>query len=105
MWKHTPEKWEVKEGLVYGSADVHIIAENPTRTKRKYICRVHTGSTIGKGIEERDANARLIVKAPEMLDVLAVLVGYVESVQDKDGAAPKEWAKTGRALLTQIEGE
>lgn len=56
------------------------------------------GFVAGNTSEERDANARLVVAAPEMYELLE------EYAQIADADAAADWFQRRQALLDKIEG-
>ena len=91
--KHTKGKWEV-------GYNKHLI----TLPDQKTII----ASTFSKDLSrcEGEANARLISKAPEMLEELTGLIEQLEGigVPDWSGAEGLDLS-TAKNLLTQIKGE
>ncbi len=82
MSKHTPGPWRVDETKALGAYGVWTeYATHPGHDKAGYpsqVCSVITDafSLTGDNRDERDANARLIAAAPEMLALLLRCVIY-----------------------------
>lgn len=92
---HTPGPWRI------GDAG-HTIFGPPKGTPAPEIITALSGGP------HRPANARLIVKAPEMLDLLYRLLPYMEDVEADPAYKPRTGQKLSReilALLKEIDPE
>lgn len=65
---HTPGPWRVDETVALGAYGVWTDGEC-----MRQVCRVYNGVDDSLPRQERDANARLIAAAPELLEALQVL--------------------------------
>ena len=92
--KHTPGPW-----ICLGTG---VYAECKNHPQYEIIWSGH--NTRNAPEEEKRANAELMAAAPKMKDWLYVMVGYVEHMADKDGAAPIETAKLIRSFLREMDG-
>ena len=93
--KHTPGPWRISEydnGYLIGAYDGSIAL-----TTGRAI-------TIKKYKNEREANARLIAAAPELLEALsAVTNNYIDTYGDEGNDAP-ESIKVALATIAKAEG-
>lgn len=101
MSKHTPGPWMVAEK--FNCADVRAV-------NGPYVASCNVSMAIDW--KEKEANARLIAAAPELLEVLqsAVTCGMVPSSTAADGGANKhsEWVRVAdqiRAAINKATGE
>lgn len=68
--------------------------------------RKQVGSVDGyQGDPEREANARLIAAAPDLLEALQNVVDAWSSQFERQGHMAPEWAKKARAAITKATGE
>lgn len=112
MEKHTPGPWEIMRNRFDDthSSDASILARTPIHKNPKYLCRVYGEGNLSTDVAERDANARLIAKAPEMYERLANLVHNIDRgafeliCKDCDDAPQPAILDEVRDLLAQIEG-
>ncbi len=75
MNKHTPGPWVVGEpnkGPVAGTVPVHTADYMESYRAGQLVCSVYGTAAFS------DANARLIAAAPDLLDALQKLVGYLD---------------------------
>lgn len=90
MSTHTPGPWQTDGSRVYHQA-------NPGGRK------TYVAETLGDpSIAARQANARLIAAAPELLDLLRL--GLTVNASDWDSPHPDEWARRVRELVARVEG-
>lgn len=62
-------------------------------------------SVLDMTLPEWAANARLIAAAPELLEALEFLTGYVEmKLREGDQGAPREHVKMARAAIAKAKG-
>lgn len=107
MSKHTPGPWSIgpmpKMGL-----DIPIWktlkSGNPL-----YICTAYNDGPLAMSSTEREANARLIAKAPELLDCLrvfaeAVKIGMAGHITVDPRDLTEDAILRARALIAEIEG-
>lgn len=88
---HTPEPWIYDDGFIYG-------ADNTM------ICDPHADN---QDIDEREANARLIAAAPELLERLQDCVKVLQSFQDQlqgKSIAVTANLEYARAAIAKAEG-
>lgn len=85
MSQHTPGPWHIAGGV-------------QIRSERDQVAKVWM-MRHGEG----QANARLIAKAPELLEVLEYFMPLIESEQDDEQQAP--WVEKARALIAEVKGE
>lgn len=110
MSEHTPGPWHIYSTAhaTKSSCDVSIYAETKIHKNPKYLCRVYgEGSMTMYGMERRDANARLIAAAPEMLEALEDLVtcpAFNSKVFATDKESHRAWT-LARAVLKKARGE
>mgnify|MGYP001600623960 CR=1 FL=1 len=96
--KHTPGPWKVTE-LDWDSSDTYI---NPSRETGEFalICRM-TGSHAHK-----NANARLIAAAPELLEALEeALTAPFGLVRGDDARKQTDFVTKARAAIAKAKGE
>ena len=67
-YKFTPGPWIVESNQA-GGIDSSVYALTPIHKNPRYICRVYGPGALSPDVAERDANARLIASALELLDV------------------------------------
>lgn len=95
MSKHTPGRWSVTaDGLVQGG-------ERP-------IARLVSASLMAGSITEREANARLIVAAPDLLEALRLVT---DALNDPAVGDYEQWKRDckiathkARAAIAKAEG-
>ena len=98
---HTPGPWIARcddqtEGLKRGDNGIRFWSIRGEGKYRGDMCTVHAAEHIGGvTIDERDANARLIAAAPELLEALQGLVG-------KSTDTPGDWSREWNAALAAI---
>ena len=61
--------------------------------------------TAGTSPGERDANARLVAAAPELLEALRVAVSHIGTYADGDGAAKYHATNIARAAIAKATGQ
>ena len=73
MTKHTQGPWEINSGTtVYAQNGIARLR------RRAALCKTDISSSEGDTLEKARANARLIAAAPELLEALKELVGWLE---------------------------
>jgi hypothetical protein len=84
--KHTPGPWRVVPATNKGTVLFHTVDPDGNGRWRGSVASVHSAEHImGISIEERDANARLIAAAPELLAVAKAALAFIDShVADPD---------------------
>lgn len=95
MSKHTKGPWKVKNGAVYTEKEAPIAK------------MVRDDSALEAGIYpvERDANARLIAAAPEMLEALELAAAYIEEItKDSRNADNGQTIETLNKVIAKAEG-
>lgn len=85
MRQHTPGPW-------------HVAGWVQIRSERDQIAKVWMMRQGGG-----QANARLIAKAPELLEVLEYFMPLIESEQDDEQQAP--WVEKARVVIAEVKGE
>ncbi len=99
---HTPAPWratchDVTEGMERGDSGIRYWSINRASGYHGEIASVHSALKInGITLEERDANARLIETAPELLDALIGLVPA--DFAEHPGDFTEEWHVAYRAI-------
>jgi len=102
--KHTPGPWSVQNGAVYG-------CNNPKHGSSPHVCALDNtpiriasmdrdGPNKVHAPTERDANARLIAAAPDMLQALERMVAvyeYVTQIRHDDDALAQAIAAIAKA--------
>jgi hypothetical protein len=83
MSKHTPAPWTLGKGKVR----VRTEKNNDGRSKLIAECYTTGNAVLYPPLEEREANARLIASAPELLEALRAFVNVC------DNASPMEFVK------------
>ena len=96
MRQHTPGPWEV--GDVDDFTEQFEVIQSGSK-RQCFGCVVQR--TICDGCSEADA--RLVAKAPELLEVLEYFIPLIESEQDDEQQAP--WVEKARALIAEVKGE
>lgn len=93
MSQHTPGPWKITDDM---NGHLTITGDRQRGTS---VVIATTGIALGRGIPRRDANARLIAKAPEMLALLAQIAGT-----RKWALSSSQLVNDARALLREITG-
>jgi hypothetical protein len=81
--KHTPGPWEIRNDLPYTSHGKVIF--HGYHEDNRTICRLREGTE-----QEREANARLIATAPELLEALDMMMAYCIILHGEIGTCPSE---------------
>ncbi len=94
--KHTPGPWRVQNGSVYALAPDGSFGSLPV---------AHMDRDPGNGTRpvERDANARLIAAAPEMVEALRGALEVLDG-RANDFSSKSEACKACRAAIRKAEG-
>jgi hypothetical protein len=105
--KHTPGPWTQRAGqrfIIAAPMDIHIAPGEPPRhfDDAKEICEVRA-SPVRAGIEESEANARLIAAAPELLAACRALVDVLNDDLDTEQCAAWDTARDAIAKATAGE--
>jgi 23S rRNA maturation mini-RNase III len=101
MSTHTPGPWKVISRAGYSG---HCVADNYTRSVAAFPSNSKRDET------ERDANARLIAAAPDLLAALQDIIGLAEAHSRKRGRNPIAQASVdasmavARAAIAKAEG-
>ncbi len=66
----------------------------------------HTPGPAPRGIDERDANARLIAAAPDLLDALRLLLDGLQTYAPEfmHGLPKADYIRAARAAIAKAEG-
>lgn len=92
MSQHTPGPW-----VMFRVPDAVGVT-----TDRSDVAHCH-GFDSSRSRSEEEANARLIAKAPELLEVLEYFMPLIESEQDDGQQAP--WVEKARIVMAEAKGE
>lgn len=108
--KHTPGPWETRVG--FDDETVEVFAPNPEikppfKPTELAVVRLPYGDDFDEDERERDANARLIAAAPQMLEALEKLLklGDFPYHGDEDGCVICEVVTEARAAIAAATGE
>ena len=102
MSKHTPGPWKIdlKSRNSLGVAQKVIFVEHPHLENHQVaVAYVFGGNT--KSIEEAEANARLMITAPELLEALKALVACIDETRGMNAWSALEQANKA---ITKAEG-
>ena len=94
--KYTPTQW--KQAGDYK----HMIVSKQKDGKEVVIAYTYDQDV---SVEEQQANARLIVKAPEMLEALEELLGYVLGCRHVDTCLSERLVSEYKQLIAEAKGE
>jgi hypothetical protein len=103
MSKHTPAPWKIdlKSRNSLGIAQKVIFVEHPHLENHQVpVAYVFGGNT--KSIEEAEANAQLMITAPELLEALKEMVDLWENV---GGDMDNPTATKARQAIAKAEGK
>ena len=112
MAKHTPGPWHCIGGAVYRDGN----AGEPTGPIA-FMCRDERATLAGIHPTERDANARLIAAAPDLLAACVALLVEYDSMnaelrhigkgrpESSDGAHPDSAGQAARSAIADAKGE
>lgn len=100
MSGHTKGKWKLSE-----FDDEWIVTENGTNTVGGEQVIAVTDAQLNLPVEERLANAKLISKAPEMLEALEKIVGVYLTSELHDPPEEDVMYEIAKQILKEIEGE
>lgn len=100
---HTPAPWNIsplaKQGLYGNRGELAVIGPDERICTVDLVTPAKRGQEYNASCPIRDANARLIAAAPDMLDLL----DWASLLVDEDGPLPI--ANHARALIARIKGE
>jgi hypothetical protein len=108
MESHTPAPWIVKKGCGPDGEILHLYIEpkHATGCFRGSVCMVSDAEHIdGITCAERDANARLICAAPDMLYALQVALEFIEEFEDvEDGSYGEQVSNPAMVIGNELRG-
>lgn len=96
MSQHTPGPWEVGDVDDF-TEQFEVIQSGSKRRSFGHVVQ----RTICDGCSEADA--KLIAKAPELLEVLEYFIPLIESEQDDEQQAP--WVEKARVVIAKAKGK
>ncbi len=99
--KHTQGEWKLNHNSLQGSLSNYIITESGEK-----ICGIsinYDGINNVQKFNEAEANAKLIVAAPEMLEALKMCINHVGTIANKSEPARNAYNKAKEIIQKATE--